>query len=284
MPALRPWRDRGFLSRGVSLSMVPSRREVVMTDASASGLAGSVEGQSSERMLVGAGGNTAHKCARTQGSAFGTYRIPAISEEQTCSCALRQHDCSLPHQPPRGHEVNPAAAGGHLLVWAFPRLASLRAMYLPGSQNQVADLLSCQKPPSGEWRLYPEVVEQIRLMYGKAELDLFASKPSTHCPLWFSLMEMTRPQGQDPLTHPWPGRLPYASLPFPLITATLHRLQQTNHRLLLVAPNWLGGPWLLHLRSLLRGAPWCLPTRQDLLSQLEGSIWHQTVCSCRYGH
>ena len=35
--ALRPWRDRAYLVRGVTLGSIPSRREVVVTDASLSG-------------------------------------------------------------------------------------------------------------------------------------------------------------------------------------------------------------------------------------------------------
>ena len=87
-----------------------------------------------------------------------------------------------------------------------------------------------------EWRLHPEVVEAIWSKYGTAEVDLFASETTTHCPLWFSLSEMS-PMGQDALAHPWPHQLLYAFLTFPLIGLTLHRVQKGNHRLLLVTPN-----------------------------------------------
>ena len=70
-----------------------------------------------------------------------------------------------------------------LLVWALPYFSILRVMYLPGPQNMVADFLSHQKPSSGEWRLHPEVVEAIWSKYGTAEVDLFPSESTTHCPL-----------------------------------------------------------------------------------------------------
>ena len=84
-----------------------------------------------------------------------------------------------------------------LLTWAFQHFLSLRAVHLPSVQNSVADVLSHQGPPQGNWRLHPEVVEMIWRRYGRAEVDVFASETSTHCPPWYSLMEGTSPLGQD---------------------------------------------------------------------------------------
>lgn len=44
-----------------------------------------------------------------------------------------------------------------ILRWSQYRLALLRAVHLPGSDNQVADVLSRDLLPPGEWRLHPEV-------------------------------------------------------------------------------------------------------------------------------
>ncbi|CAK6978109.1 uncharacterized protein LOC121624267 [Scomber scombrus] len=64
-------------------------------------------------------------------------------------------------------------------------------MHLPGVRNPLADFLSRRKPPPGEWRLHPEVVADICGRLGRAEMDLFASEESTHCPLWFSWTEVS---------------------------------------------------------------------------------------------
>ncbi len=63
-----------------------------------------------------------------------------------------------------------------LLEWAQLNLRSLRAAHLPGRLNQGADMLSRSNVPSEEWMLHPQVVQKIWKTFGKAEVDLFASK------------------------------------------------------------------------------------------------------------
>ncbi|KAE8277583.1 hypothetical protein D5F01_LYC24435 [Larimichthys crocea] len=128
-------------------------------------------------------------------------------------------------------------------------------------------MLSRQKPPPGEWRLDPEVVQMVWERFGRADVDLFASVVLTHCPLWFFLSEPTSLLGQDALAHSWPDRLLYAFPPVPLHLLTLHRIARSSHSVLLVAPFWPGRIWFPLLHRLLNRVPWPLPLRQDLLSQ-----------------
>ncbi|XP_074533298.1 uncharacterized protein LOC141796211 [Halichoeres trimaculatus] len=273
--ALAPWRDRAFLSKGVPLGVVPARRETVTTDAS----------------LSGWGAVWQHRTVQGLWSVQDSTSHINVLELRAVHLALRHF---LPYL--RGRHVlvrsdNTSAVfhinhqGGtksaqllrvsqHLLRWAAPRLASLRVMYLPGTLNHLADSLSRQNPLPGEWRLHPEVVRTIWGLFGRAQVDLFASEESTHCPLWFSLRETTSPLGQDALAHPWPEGLLYAFPPLPMIWPTLQRVLQEDHMLLLVAPFWPARTWFPLLRRLSCGEPWCLPDRKDLLSQQSGQVWH----------
>ncbi len=131
----------------------------------------------------------------------------------------------------------------HMIVVtpACVRALKLKAMYLPGSDNQVADVLSWDLLLPGEWRLHPDVVQLIWQQFSRAEVDLFASELTTHCRWWFARTETSSPLGQDALDHEWPNCLLYAFPPFPLLWETLHRIFLSKHRELLVAPRWRRG-------------------------------------------
>ncbi len=70
----------------------------------------------------------------------------------------------------------------HLLLWSQDKFLSLRAVHVPGVLNLAADFLSRQKLKPGEWMLNRRTVSQIWDLFGKAEVDLFASQESSQCP------------------------------------------------------------------------------------------------------
>ncbi len=161
----------------------------------------------------------------------------------------------------------------HLLLWSQDKFLSLRAVHVPGVLNLAADFLSRQKLKPGEWMLNRQTVSQIWDLFGKAEVDLFASQESSQCPLWFSLSFPTT-LGIDAFAHPWPNVSLYAFPPIKLIPAVLCRVKVSGARLLLIAPFWPSQTWFSELTPLLYRPPWEIPIRRDLLSQLQGKIWH----------
>ena len=62
-------------------------------------------------------------------------------------------------------------------AWAANQLLS--ALYIPGPENVVADLLSRDKPVDAEWELSPESFLDLEGLAGSFEVDLFAS-PLNH--------------------------------------------------------------------------------------------------------
>lgn len=171
----------------------------------------------------------------------------------------------------RGHQVNTVTMSGTATpCMGFPMLFQPQDHVLARATEE--DFLSRQKLP----RRWKGKYGANTLWHSRGG-PVCLCQSSTRCPLWFSLMETTSPWGQDALAHPWPDRLLCAFPPFPLISVTLHRVQQGNHSLLLVAPNWPGRPWFPGLHRLMDRVPWCLPRRQDLLLQLGGHIWHPSL-------
>ncbi|XP_062372037.1 uncharacterized protein LOC134059609 [Sardina pilchardus] len=273
--ALAPWRQRSFLLQGMPMGSIASRRETVTTDASLSGW-GAVWQNRTAQGLWSAQERSQHINVlelRAVHRALQAF-LPLLGGRHVLVRSDNVSTVSHINHQGGTRSAQLLQASWDLLLWAAPRLASLRAMYLPGDRNQAADLLSRCKPPPGEWRLHPEVVLNIWGMFGRARVDLFASEESTHCPLWFSWTEESSLLGQDALAHDWPEVLLYAFPPIPLILPTLQRVLQQGHRLLLVAPFWPGRTWFPLLHKLCSGSPWRLPDRRDLLSQLQGQIWH----------
>ncbi len=138
----------------------------------------------------------------------------------------------------------------HLLLWSQYKFLSLRTVHVPGILNLVADFLSSQKLRPGVWMLNHQTVSQIWDLFGKAEVDLFASQESSQCPLWFSLSSPTT-LGIDVFAHWWPNVMLYAFPPIKLIPAVLCRVKVSSARLLLIAPFWPSQTWFSEITSLL---------------------------------
>ncbi|XP_076144523.1 uncharacterized protein LOC143127104 [Alosa pseudoharengus] len=273
--ALRPWKDEALLTWGVPLGHIPSRRTVVSTDASLTGWGAVWEGRSVRGAWNPPWGDEHINVLELKAVHMALLELlPLIRNRyvlvRTDNTSVVYH---INHQGgTRSQRCLQVAR--ELLLWAFVHLPSLRAMYVPGVQNRAADLLSRTGPLPGEWRLHPEVVSQLWSRFGRAQADLFASSETTHCERWFSLGGHGAPLGQDALSQDWPVGLLYAFPPLPLIPHVLHRVLTGRHRVLLIAPRWPGRCWFPALLRLLQGQPWPLPVRADLLSQIDGKIWH----------
>lgn len=156
--SLSKWRNATYITQGVPLGYLPSRREVVHTDASSTGWGATWQG----RMVQ------------------GTWSLQQ-SKDHINVLELMAVQLALEHFLPflQGRHVlvrsdNTTVVyyinhmGGtrsrklltitrRLLVWAATRFCSLRATHIPGVRNVSADFLSRQRPLAGEWRLHPAV-------------------------------------------------------------------------------------------------------------------------------
>ncbi len=216
----------------------------------------------------------AHQLPRAAGSASSLAAVSATAVRQACVGLYGQHCGCVVHQPDGGiRSRRMSQLARHLLLWSHTRLKSLRAVHIPGELNRVADALSRQLTFPGEWRLHPETIRLIWSRFGEAQVDLFASRESSHCQLYFSLTEGTL--GTDALAHSWPRALcKYAFPPVSLLAQTLCKVREDEEQVLLVAPFWPTRTWLPELILLATAPPWRIPLRKDLLSQGLGTIWH----------
>ncbi len=238
------------------------------------GLGSSLRRQTGERGMDRRVPLLAHKLPGTQGCLPGFDVFSPRPRGASYHSQDGQHAGCVPHKlSGRFTVAHPRQACAPSSPWSQYKFLSLRAVHVPGILNLAADFLSRQKLRPGEWMLNHQTVSQIWDLFGKAEVDLFASQESSQCQLWFSLSSPTT-LGIDAFAHPWPNVMLYAFPPIKLIPAVLCRVKVSSARLLLIAPFWPSQTWFSELTPLLYRSTWEIPIRRDLLSQLQSRIWH----------
>ena len=116
-----------------------------------------------------------HKLPGTDHGAEGIETLHPSGSGETCRRAHRQHySCSV--RPAIGDSQEPPAVCPQSSV--VPR----SGLHSRGYLNRTADLIS-RGGPSHEWKLNPSIVQKLWSRFGKAEVDLFASRENTQCAL-----------------------------------------------------------------------------------------------------
>ncbi len=119
-----------------------------------------------------------------------------------CQCEHRQHSGGLLNQPLGVCVCAPYTSWFTRSLCGPKENSSLRAVQIPGHLNMGADILSRQGLRPGEWMLHPEVVKQIWRVLGQAQVDLFATRQLSHCPLCLSLTPPA-PLGLHAMLQTW---------------------------------------------------------------------------------
>ncbi|XP_061089970.1 uncharacterized protein LOC133123516 [Conger conger] len=271
--ALSHWRDGRMLSVGVPMGAI-STHVPVYTDASTKGWGAVCNGMMASGLWnpplphINVLEITAVWLAlqRFEPLLRGRHVLIRSDNKATVAYVNRQGGTKCPHL----HRL-----AVRIWTWAYPRVRSLRALYVPGQLNCGADLLSRGGPSPLEWCLHPLVVAEVWSRFGKARVDLFASRQNAHCPLWFAMTATgSPPLGVDALAHCWPKGLLYAFPPFGLVPQVLAKAREERKPLILIAPDWPHKQWTADVALLLTDVPWRLPQRRDLLSQGAGTIFH----------
>ncbi len=272
LPAVKWWLSTPGLKEGVKLGPLCSR-ETITTDASQAGW-GAVWRGNPVQGKWDASWIGEHINLLELEAVFRAliHFLPQLQEKQVIVRSDSTTVVSYINHQGGVRSVSLHRKARDLLLWAHARGVSLRAVHLPGEDNVAAYLLSRGDPRPGEWRLHPALIQAIWLRFGKAKVDLFATQENTHCPLWYSMVGPRGPLGVDALANKWPPVLLYAFPPFPLLPAVLAKVRILKAKVLLVTPDWPQQSWMPDLIALLRGSPWCLPVRQDMLSQAQGQI------------
>ncbi len=147
----------------------------------------------------------AHKLPGTQGCLPGFDVFSPRSRGASYHSQNGQYGGCVPHKPSGRFTV---AHPGQACTQSSP-LVPGQVPFFEGSScsgnTEPCGRFSVEtEAQAGEWMLNRQTVSQIWDLFGKAEVDLFASQESSQCPLWFSLsFPMTL--GIDAFAHPWPN-------------------------------------------------------------------------------
>ncbi len=236
--ALDMWRKPWFLSQGPVLG-APCRRVTLATDASLTGWGAVISGHPARGLWSGHHLTWHINCLEML-AVFRALKhfLPDLRNHnvlvRTDNTAVVSY---INHQG--GLRSRPLCKLAHqILVWSQDKFLSLRAVYIPGHLNVGADILLRQGPRPGEWRLHPEVVKQIWRVFGQAQVDLFATRQTSHCPLWYSLTHPA-PLGLDAMVQTWPRLRLYA---FPPIAPGSSRESAPGRGLAVASSPVLAGP------------------------------------------
>ena len=149
-----------------------------------------------------------------------------------------------------------------LWLWCMERNILLQAQHLPGVLNSIADRESRIWSDRSEWKLSPDLFQNINHQLGPLSTDLFASRLSAQLPAFISWKPYPLAIATDAFTVDWstiPAK-PYANPPWSLVGRVLSQiLNQKVHELILVAPVWKAQSWYPLLLQMLVREPLLIP-------------------------
>ena len=142
--------------------------------------------------------------------------------------------------------------GQTIWAWRIDYNIWLSACHIPGSQNAEADKQSRVFNVSTEWSLCTKVFEDIKKLWGKFDVDLFASRLNSKIPYYVSWRPDPNAMFVNALYMNWHNYSFYAFPPFSLIGTCLQKIQQDRATGVGIVPLWPTQPWFTVLLYLLR--------------------------------
>ncbi len=151
--------------------------------------------------------------------------------------------------------------------WCMDRNIWLQASHLPGTQNIVADFASRNFQDDLEWKLNTIVFRKITSIFGKPDIDLFASRLNFQVAPYATWRADPGSVIVDAFTIDWSEYACfYAFPPFCLIDRVLTKVEHDKAVGILIAPVWHTQSWFPRMLKLLVRKPCILPFQSDLLS------------------
>ena len=164
------------------------------------------------------------------------------------------------------------ALARQLWAWALERNVFLKATYIPGVQNAVADALSRAVADDHSFSLNPAVFSRVMAEHGCFHVDLFADFSNYKIPTYVSWQKDPFAYAIDAFSvrwDAWPNL--YAFPPFKLVDRCISYLDGfPDCELTLICPLWPTQAYFSRLLQRSIGYPMLLPTFTELLKDRSG--------------
>ena len=139
--------------------------------------------------------------------------------------------------------------------WAIDKDIWLSAAHIPGSSNIDADQLSRNLNLDLEWMLSAPIFQRIVALFGKPDIDLFASRLNAQVEDYVSWKPHPMAKFVDAFTMDWSQFFFYAYPPFCLVSRCVQKIIHDQASGILVIPLWTTQPYFTAVLSLLTETP-----------------------------
>ena len=150
--------------------------------------------------------------------------------------------------------------------WCIENDLWVSATHIPGVENTVADYESRHFNDRGEWSLDSQVFQKIEAIFGKLEIDLFASRINTKCSKYVAWRRDPQAVFIDAFSRSWTDLYSYIFPPFSLIDRVLQKIRMEEASAVVIVPLWPTQPWFATFLNLLDRHPIALPMSAKLLT------------------
>lgn len=154
-----------------------------------------------------------------------------------------------------------------ILEWTQMNMTDLKAVYVPTTQNHLADNLSRNFLSNNEWSLSCQAFSLITKNRGIPDIDLATATENTKCQRYLSRAAYPSAEEIDCLKHLWNFQLGYIFPPTPVIARFLFLLKRSTSTVIAVIPFWPRRPWITMPMQMNTENPLPLPVTPDLLFQ-----------------
>lgn len=135
----------------------------------------------------------------------------------------------------------------------------IRAAYIPGVQNNLADGASRWSTDRSALMLNRDLFRSIDGLWGPHNVDLFAARENAQLPNYFAWANDPMAAGIDAFSTNWAGKNAWINPPFALIGRILQKILDDQATVTLLCPLWPTQAWFPNLLAMVCDYPRLLP-------------------------